>query len=194
MRVIPSFQARLPERNIGAMIMRGFPIAGLLIGIGFGGLWLSWAITAFAGPDAPVWPAYAVALGLFAVAVRRTGARSRLAAGTRRNRLAPLVYLAIVVGEILALNLMVYELQSHGLLAYLRPSIGLVIGLHFFPLAQLFGIPAMNLLGAVMVVAALAAFGAASLGLPLAIAVGGDALINGLSLLTTTVLPRRRSV
>ena len=173
--------------------MRGVAIVGLLIGSGFGALWLGWAITSFAGPDAPVWPAYAVALALFAVAVRRTRGRSRFASGTGRNRLTPLVYLAIVAGEILTLNLMLYELQSHGLMAYLRPSIGLVIGVHFFPLARLFGLPAMNLLGAVMVVAALAAFGAASIGFPMAITVGGDALINGLSLLATTVLPRRRA-
>ena len=173
--------------------MRAFAIAGLLIGNGFGAVWLSWAITAFAGSDAPVWPAYAVALGLSAVAVRRLDGRPRLASGTRRNGLTPLVYLAIVAGEILALNLMANELQLHGLMAYLRPSIGLVIGLHFFPLARLFGVPAMNLMGAVMVVAALAAFGAGSMGLPIAIAVGGDALINGLALLATTVLPRRRA-
>jgi diguanylate cyclase (GGDEF)-like protein len=34
------------------MIMRGFGIAGLLIGNVFGAAWLSWAITAFAGPGA----------------------------------------------------------------------------------------------------------------------------------------------
>jgi hypothetical protein len=174
------------------MVMRRFAIAGLLIGNGFAAVWLGWAITAFAGPDAPVWPAYAVALGVFAVTVRRRGGSASFA-GTRRNRLTPLVYLVVVAAEILALNTMVYELQSHSLLAYLYPSIGLVIGLHFFPLARLFGIPAMNLLGAVMVMAAFAAFGAASIGLPKAIAVGGDALINGLSLLATTVLPRRRA-
>lgn len=173
--------------------MRGFAMAGLLIGNGFGAIWLGWAITAFAGPDVPIWPAYAVALGLFAVAVRRMGRSSRFASGPRRKLLTPLVYLAIVAGEILTLNLMVYELQSHGLLAYLRPTIGLLIGMHFFPLARLFGIPAMNLLGAVMVVAALAAFGAVSIGFPMAISVGGDALINGLSLMATTVLPHRRA-
>ena len=173
--------------------MRGFAIAGLLVANAFGALWLGWAIVAFAGRDAPVWPAYVVALGVFAFAVRRSDRRARFASGTRRNALTPLVYLAVVVAEILALNLFLHELQSHGLLAYLHPSIGLVIGLHFFPLARLFGIPAMNLLGSVMVVAAFAAFGAVSIGLPLAIAVGGDALINGLSLLATTVLPRRRA-
>lgn len=172
--------------------MRGFAVAGLLVANAFGALWLRWAIVALAGPDAPVWPAYVIALGVFAVAVRRFGRRARVASGTRRNGRTPLVYIAVVAGEILALNLMLYELQSHGLLAYLHPSIGLVIGLHFFPLARLFGIPAMNLLGVVMVVAAFAAFGAVSIGLPIAIAVGSDALINGLSLLATTVLPRRR--
>lgn len=172
--------------------MRRFAIAGLLIGNGFGAVWLGWAIRAFAGPSAPVWPAYAVALGLFAVAVLRRDGNARFA-GTRRNQRTPLVYLAVVAGEVIALNVMVYELQSHSLLAYLYPSIGLVIGLHFFPLARLFGMPAMNLLGAVMVMAAFAAFGAASIGLPKDIAVGGDALINGLSLMATTVLPRRRA-
>lgn len=173
--------------------MRGFAIVGLLIGNGFGALWLGWAITAFAGPDAPTWPAYALAVGLSAVAVRRFERRSRGTPGGRRNRQAPFVYLAIVAVEILALNLMVYEMQLHGLTAYLRPSIGLIIGLHFFPLARLFGVPAMNLLGAVMVAAALAALGAASIGLPIAIAIGGDALVNGLSLMATTILPRRHA-
>lgn len=173
--------------------MRGSAIASVLVGNGFGGLWLAWAIAALAGPDAPVWPAYALALGVFAVAVWRLDGGSRAVTGGRRNRASPIVYLGIVVGEILALNLMVYELQAHGLLAYLRPAIGLIIGLHFFPLARLFGIPAMTLLGAVMVVAAIAAAGAMSIGLPPATATGGDALVNGLALLATTVLPRRRA-
>lgn len=193
MRVIASIKTRLPERNIGAIIVRGFAIAGLLVGNGFGGLWLGWAITAFAGPDASVWPAYAVALVVFGVAVRRMGRSSHFASGTRRKGLTPLVYLAVVAGEIVILNLMVYELQSHSLLAYLYPAIGLVIGVHFFPLARLFGMPTMNLLGAVMVAAALAAFGAASIGVPPAVAVGSNALINGLSLLASTVILRRRA-
>ena len=173
--------------------MRGFAIAGLLVANAFGALWLGWAIAAFAGRDAPVWPAYVIALGAFAFAVRRFDGRVRFALGTGRNGLTPLFYLAVVVAEILALNLMLYELQAHGLVAYLHPSIGLVIGLHFFPLARLFGIPAMNLLGAVMVLAAFAAFAAVSIGFPLAIAVGSDALINGLSLFAATILPRRRA-
>lgn len=107
-----------------------------------------------------------------------------------RKRLAPSVYLAIVAGEILALNVMLYGLQAYNKLSYLRPAIGLLIGLHFFPLARLFGIPAMHLLGAVMIMAALTAIGLALIGLPLPAAMGIDALINGLTLLVIAVLPR----
>lgn len=173
--------------------MRGRAILSILIGNIFGALWLSWAIKAFGGPDTQAWPVYAIASGVFAVAVWRIDGRSRPESGVRRKGLRPFLYLAIVVGEILALNIMVYELQSHGVMAYLQPAIGLIIGLHFFPLAQLFGIPAMKLLGAVMVVAALAAIGAVLFGLPLATAVGSDALINGVSLMAVTVLSLRRS-
>lgn len=174
--------------------MRGFSIAALFIGNGFGALWLGWAISDLAGPNAPVWPAYAVALGLFAVSVWRLGVRRTVTPRPEKTWARGLAYLLIVFGEILALNFLVYELQAHGLLGYLHPTIGLVIGLHFFPLARLFKMPAMNLLGAVMVGAAAAAFGAASLGVPPRIAIGLDALVNGFSLLATTFMPRRRPV
>ena len=176
-------------------MMRGRAIVSILIGNIFGALWLGWAIKAFAGPDAAVWPAYALAMGVFVFAVWRLGGSSRPPAlRARQNRTTPFAYIAIVAGEIVALNFMAYALQSHGAIAYLRPAIGLVIGLHCFPLVQLFGIPAMKTLGAVMVVAALTAMGAVALGLPPAIAVGSDAMINGLSLMATAGLSRRRAV
>ena len=174
--------------------MRGRAIVSILIGNIFGALWLDWAIKAFAGPDAAVWPAYAFAAGVFVVAVWRLDGSSPPAMRARQRRPTPFAYIAIVVGEIVALNLMAYALQSHGAIAYLRPAIGLVIGLHFFPLARLFGIPAMKVLGAVMVVAAVAAMGALALGLPPATVVGSAALINGLSLLATTMFSRRRVI
>ncbi len=174
--------------------MRRFAIVSMLIGSAFGALWLSWAIEAFGGANAPAWPAYAFALATFAVAVGRLEGRQSFSGGSRWNGTRSLLYLAIVIGEILALNILVYELESHGLLAYLRPAIGLIIGLHFLPLARTFDIPAMKLLGTVMIVGAIAAIAAISIGLPVAIVVGTDALINGLSLLAITILPRRRVV
>lgn len=173
--------------------MRGFGTLGLLIGNSFGCLWLVWAIKALAGSNAPVWPAYATALVVSAVAVWRLNRRSDFSSGGKQFRSRPIVYVAIVAGEIVALNLLVYGLQSYGLLSYLLPAIGLVIGVHFFPLARLFGVPTMKLLGTVMVVAAFAAIGAILIGFPVATAVGANALINGVSLLATTVVSRRRA-
>ena len=44
----------------------------------------------------------------------------------------------------MALKFIVYVLRSHNLLASLHPTIGLVIGIHFFPLARLFDLPATS--------------------------------------------------
>lgn len=172
--------------------MHRLAVLGLLVSVGFGALWLTWAIKAFGGPHASIRPVYVVAAVMALASLWPTDAPPARRVPARLTKAASLLYVAIVVAEIVALNVMASTLQAHGRLAYLQPAIGLVIGLHFFPLGHLFRMPALRYLGKIMMVAAMLAICAMAIGASEGVAIGADALINGLSLFVVTTRPRLR--
>jgi hypothetical protein len=165
---------------------------GLLIGIGFGALWANWAAQLLALGRIGLAVVAVPALALAAAALLRPLARPPGAAtGPRRTWL---YYLLVVVGEIALLNLLFWLIERQGWQLYRLPAIGLVIGLHFFPLARAVRFPGFRLLGAVMVGAALAAIAAIALGADPRRAAGLDCLANALLLwgsVALALIPRR---
>jgi hypothetical protein len=152
---------------------------GLLIGIGFGALWASWA-TALLSLGRASLPVVALpSLLLAAAALLRPLSRPP---GARSPRRTWLYYVLVVVGEIAALNLLFWLIERQGWQLYRLPAIGLVIGLHFFPLARAIRFPGFMLLGAIMVAAAVAAIAAIALGGDPRLAAGLDCLANALLL------------
>jgi hypothetical protein len=165
---------------------------GLLIGIGFGALWASWAAALLSLGRASL-PGVAVpALALAAAAVLRPLARPPGAAsGPRRTWL---YYVLVVIGEIVLLNLLFWLIERQGWQLYRLPAIGLVVALHFLPLARAIRFPGFILLGTVMAGAAVAAIAAIALGADPRLAAGLDCLANALLLwgsVTLALLPRR---
>jgi hypothetical protein len=78
--------------------------------------------------------------------------------GRARNRQVRYGFIAVLVAEIVLLNLAVMPLRGPGLRVYWIPAIALVVGAHFLPLAWLFRMRAFWACGlAMMAGAALAA-------------------------------------
>jgi hypothetical protein len=165
---------------------------GLLIGIGFGALWASWAAALLSLGRASL-PVVAVpSLLLAAAALLRP--LSRPPGAARSPRRTWLYYVLVVVGEIAALNLLFWLIERQGWQLYRPPAIGLIIGLHFFPLARAVRFPGFMLLGAIMVAAAVAAIAAIALGGDPRLAAGLDCLANALLLwgsVALALIPRR---
>jgi len=164
---------------------------GLLIGIGFGALWANWAVQLLSLGRAGLALVAGATLALAAAALLRPVARPAAAPGPRRTWLW---YLVVVIGEIAALNLLFLLIERQGWQLYRLPAIGLVIGLHFFPLGQAVRFPGFRLLGAVMVAAAMAAIAAIALGAAPRLATGLDCLANALLLwgsVALALVPRR---
>jgi hypothetical protein len=64
-------------------------------------------------------------------------------------------FLAIFAAEIVLINIVAVVLNHHHALDYLMPTIAIVVGLHFYPLASLFRVPRYHVTATVMTVAAL---------------------------------------
>jgi hypothetical protein len=135
-------------------------LGGIFLSL-FGATWLCGASYAYAGPD-PALPAaisvIALAMTAWAVAIFRARRRSFTATGdaaaSRRVRKGFRVVNAVQWSSI---GLAVLLLNLTGHVAWILPAVILVVGLHFFPLARLFGYRAYNLTAAALVVVACAA-------------------------------------
>jgi len=127
----------------------------------FGATWLCGASYAYAGPNPALLAAIAaVALAMTAWAVatfrarRRNFTASADAAASKRVRKGFMVVNAVQWSSI---GLAVLLLNLTGHVAWILPAVIMVVGLHFFPLARLFGFRAYNLTAAALVVVACAA-------------------------------------
>jgi len=167
---------------------------GLLIGIGFGALWAIWAATLLSLGRAGTIGVAAAAAALVAAAVLGPLTFRGPPRGTASPRRPWLWYGLIVVAEIVALNLLFLLIEARGWQQYRLPAIGLVIGLHFFPLGWAVRFPGFRLLGAAMTGAAVAAIAAIASGADSRAIAGLDCLANALLLWASVLfalLPRR---
>lgn len=122
---------------------------GMLVAAAFGAAWAYSA--ASAEPALRVWP---FRIAIVAVTVVLVVAAASIILRGRRHanvevpghpdtppRRAWRQFLVVLLAEILAMNLAALWLSAHGLVAYLMPTIAIIVGLHFFPLARIFRAP-----------------------------------------------------
>lgn len=161
---------------------------GLLIGTGFGALWATWAAALLSlGRIASVGIAATAALLIVAALSMPVTARRR-ARPASMSRRTWLWYGLIVLGEIVALNLILRVIGNHGAQDYARPAIGLIVGLHFFPLGWAMRVPGFYWLGTAMTAAALVTIAAIAWGGSVDLAAGIDCAVNALLLWTSVAL------
>jgi hypothetical protein len=166
---------------------------GLLIGIGFGALWMAWATALLSLGSASIVFVAAPALLLGATALLRPVAGRSPAPSTGPHR-TWLWYSLVILAEIVALNLLFLLIEARGWQEYRPPAIGLIIGLHFLPLGWAMRFAGFRLLGMAMSAAAVAAIAAIALGADPRLAAGLDCLANALLLWGSAglaLLPRR---
>lgn len=145
---------------------RGDPSIGVLVLSGFGAVWYAFA-DLLASPTVPVALLVAVpglaVLALLLRAARRLRARDGPRAGSgvaddgrsdrigRRFAIVNVVQWVAIVIAIVVANVLHVPERIPNLIAF-------IVGLHFFPLARLFGAPIYTLTASAMCVAALAGF------------------------------------
>ena len=142
---------------------------GMLAGAGFGGVWAMMGLAGRHGGCAAFLGAAALAIlaGLLAAAVdlfriaRHAGLP--LAAGGARHRIRR-GFLLVLAAEIVAMNLAAWALYPRHM-DYLMPTIALIVGLHFLPLAALLRLPHLRIAAFAMSAAALAGIAALALDL-----------------------------
>lgn len=148
--------------TIHAAVLRGRG-TGMLVAAAFGALWANAALTA--EPALQVWPvqiaivAVTVALILAGMATLLHGKRLAKIPGNPAlpQRRVWRKFLLVLFAEIVALNLVAWQLGVHELMAYLMPAIAIIVGLHFFPLARIFRAPHMHVTATVMTLAGIGA-------------------------------------
>jgi len=135
-------------------------LGGIFLSL-FGATWLCGASVAYAGLNLPLLAAIVIAALLmtaWAIAIfrarRRNFTASADAAASKRVRKGFMVVNAVQWSSI---GLAVLLLNLTGHVAWILPAVIMVVGLHFFPLARLFGFRAYNLTAAALVVVACAA-------------------------------------
>jgi low temperature requirement protein LtrA len=128
----------------------------------FGALWASSALSLGAPTLGTV--GYAVialitgsllwfAIGMLRRSRQMSSANDPAQPAQRRTNLR---FLAIFAAEIVLINIAAVVLNHHHALDYLMPTIAIVVGLHFYPLASLFRVPRYHVTATVMTVAGLA--------------------------------------
>lgn len=157
---------------------RDLATTALILGVA-GFAWFGWAQ---AGPPA----GWSVPLGIGSaagLAVALAGGvlswRLRSGAAAMHDPRRRSGYWRVVAFEVIAIVVGVIALEVAGRTAYLPAWILLIVGIHFIPLARLFGTPGLRLAGVALigVAAAAAAAGAASDILPSAVAGAGGGLV-----------------
>lgn len=146
--------------TLSRAVLRGRSM-GVFSCAGFGALWASSTLS----PGAPTLGAVG-----YAVIALITASLLSLAIGMLRrsrqmsiaNDPAPLVqrrtnrrFLAVFAAEIVLINIAAVVLGQHHAIDYLMPTIAIVVGLHFYPLASLFRVPRYHVTATAMTVAGL---------------------------------------
>lgn len=140
--------AALAGRGIGAMF---FAI--------FGAIWMAiWSQRAFGWRWAILAPIAAVAVAIFAFA-RRQYERNKSAhaaeADSPQQKKAGRIFKIVNITQWVAILIVGNVLANVGLTDWVLPSAMLIVGIHFFPLANAFGNTQLNYTGGVMVLLAI---------------------------------------
>jgi hypothetical protein len=144
------------KKSASAMRSRGI---GTLVCAAFAAFW--------ANASRPEWPSALVAAGFAAIAlitgalivagirlIRHSSQSPHTPDAHQGNQRRTGVHFALIfAAEIIAMNIAAYLLTGHHLEGYLMPAIAIIVGLHFFPLAQLFRAPRIHLTAALMTLA-----------------------------------------
>jgi hypothetical protein len=138
-------------------------LRGALVGILFGA---GWAVYGAGGlPQSGRWACWAATAIIVAVLIRaawrlRADSRSLPKAGAEARaagRRARIGFIAVLIAEVVLLNVAVALLSGPGQRIYWVPAIALVVGVHFLPLAWLFRMKAFWACGVAMTAGALLA-------------------------------------
>jgi hypothetical protein len=135
-------------------------LRGAAVGAAFGVGWAAYGLSL-----SPMWAkatggaVAVIAIIMLILAARRLMQRARSlpgpdAAQQARGRRQRLGFIAVLVGEIVLLNVAVALLSAPALRVYWVPAIALVVGVHFLPLAWLFRMKAFWACGVAMMAAA----------------------------------------
>ncbi len=128
---------------------------GIIVAALFGLGWLFNALKFDSAPDWLFYVAYAVTAVIVLRGVMRIhGDRKAGLRQPKATRIAFLIVLAIEIGAIVVAIIVLSHLQMQ---QYIVAAIAAIVGLHFLPLAQIFGAPAYYVTGLAMVVATTAA-------------------------------------
>jgi hypothetical protein len=156
------------------------PSASALRGRGVGTLVCAGFAAFWAISSQPEWPTALVTPGFVAIALITAaliGAGIALIRYSRRlpravdtpsgpPRRTGLHFTVIFAAEIIALNIAAYVLTEYHVQQYLIPAIATIVGLHFFPLAQLFRAPRYHLTASLMTLAGIGGAVAIACSLP----------------------------
>jgi hypothetical protein len=130
----------------------------------FGDLWALLATLALTAPQRAVLFAIVAAVtAVLSVPAVRTLIQSRglprrsTPEASARGRAAGRRYAAVVAVEFVAVFVVANLLGSAGLTPFIPPVVALIVGLHFLPLAAIFGVRAYYLTGALISLVAMAA-------------------------------------
>jgi hypothetical protein len=132
---------------------------GTLVCAAFAAFWASSSRPEWpAGFDTAAFAMIALITGALIVAgigmIRRSRQLpSTIDALSGKRRRTGVHFAAIVVAEIIVMNITAYLLTEHHLETYLVPAIAIIVGLHFFPLAQVFRARRYHLTAALMTLA-----------------------------------------
>jgi hypothetical protein len=148
-------------RNISPGQSKG-SARGALICASFGSAWMYWAVV-FSGNPAPLWFLIATvpAVALIACAILRVRAVRHLpsSAAELEHSRAFRKFFWVDVGIEWGLSVIaVFTLARFGRFDLIPQALGVIIGLHFLPLAKIFRAPHYYWTGGVMVIAALGSF------------------------------------
>jgi hypothetical protein len=145
-------------RNIGGGQLKG-SARGALIGAFFGSAWMYWAVV-YSGNPTPVWfsivTVLAVALIAWAFLRVRTVRHLPSSAAELEHSRAFRKFFWVDVGIEWGLSgVAVFALARFGRGDLIPQALGVIIGLHFFPLVKIFRAPPYYWTGGIMVVGAL---------------------------------------
>lgn len=164
---------------------------GAAVGTLFGAGWWTYGLRPGAAPVRVVLGALGlmVAVTLLALARRLVftpRAATRGVVRQPRSRRTVLAFAALVVVEVLLLNLVILALSPPALHVWWPLAISVVVGLHFLPMARIFQRPELTACGLAMLAAALVAGVGFALGADRVLVGSLESLANGAILWVTT--------
>jgi hypothetical protein len=181
--------------------VRGHGI-GIVVCAIFAALWANWARPLLAdSPRAWTWIATLVVVAISGILLlagaSMIGRARRLSRATHAGNGAPRGmrrgFALVLLAEIVALNIAAYLLVGHHMVQYLAPTVAIVVGLHFLPLARIFRSPHFFATAIVMTLAGSVAVAMIATGSPRMAANGVAELVCAATLWVTGFVSWRRT-